>query len=82
MATAKIYLDTRKEKKDGQYPIKITIRHKGKFLLSTGFDTILNNWNGSEYTNKSLITKPKMLLYETLLVRLKMKYSGLIWMAS
>ena len=40
MATAKIYLDTRREKKDGQYPIKITIRHKGKFLLSTGFDTI------------------------------------------
>ncbi|EYA66142.1 hypothetical protein M139_2510, partial [Bacteroides fragilis str. S23L24] len=59
MATAKIYLDTRREKKDGQYPIKITIRHKGKFLLSTGFDTILNNWNGSEYTNKEPNYKAK-----------------------
>lgn len=52
MATAKFYLDTRREKKDGLYPLKINVRHKSTFLLSTSFSTSAEKWTGSEFTNK------------------------------
>ena len=37
MATASFYLDTRRSKKDGTFPIKINVRHNNKFLVSTEF---------------------------------------------
>ena len=52
MAIVNFYLDTRREKKDGVYPLKINIRHKGKFLLSTGFSVAVDKWAGSEFSNK------------------------------
>lgn len=52
MASFNLYLDTRREKDDGLYPIKINIRHKGKFLISTGFSAAADKWTGSEFTNK------------------------------
>ncbi|MGJ1015472.1 phage integrase SAM-like domain-containing protein [Bacteroides salyersiae] len=52
MAFISLYLDTRREKKGGLYPLKVNIRHKGKFLLSTGFSVTPDKWTGSEFTNK------------------------------
>lgn len=52
MAFISLYLDTRREKKGGLYPLKVNIRHKGKFLLSTGFSVTPGKWTGSEFTNK------------------------------
>lgn len=59
MATAKFYLDTRREKKDGLYPLKINVRHKVPFLLSTGFSVLPDRWTGSEFTNKEPNYKTK-----------------------
>lgn len=52
MAFISLYLDTRREKKGGLYPLKVNIRHKGKFLLATGFSVTPDKWTGSEFTNK------------------------------
>lgn len=50
MATVSYYLDTRRAKKDGRFPIKLYVKHKGKFLISTEFSAHESEWNGSEYT--------------------------------
>lgn len=34
MASVKLYLDTRVPRKDGTYPLKIAVTHKGKFLIN------------------------------------------------
>ena len=52
MATIKFYLDTRREKKDGLFPLKLNIHNKGTFFLSTGYSTTKEKWNGIEFTNK------------------------------
>lgn len=52
MASIKLYLDTRREKRDGLFPLKLNVRNKGKFLLATGLSVSIQNWTGSEFTNK------------------------------
>lgn len=37
MATVGFYLDTRREKKDGTFPVKLQVRHKGQIMLCTDF---------------------------------------------
>ena len=34
MASIKLYLDTRKARNDGTYPLKLSIHHKGKFMIN------------------------------------------------
>jgi hypothetical protein len=46
MASVKFYLDKRSKKKDGTYPLKISITHKRKYiLLSTGISIDSEQWN-------------------------------------
>lgn len=52
MAKTDLYLDTRREKKDGTYPIKIYVKHIGKFLVNTEFSVSKEHWNGYEFSNK------------------------------
>ena len=52
MATIKFYLDTRREKKDGLFPLKLNVHNKGTFFLSTGYSATQEKWNGTEFTNK------------------------------
>jgi len=59
MASIKLYLDTRREKKDGLFPLKLNVRNKGKFLLATGLSVSIQNWTGSEFTNKEPNYKTK-----------------------
>lgn len=59
MASIKLYLDTRREKKDGLFPLKLNVRNKGKFLLATGISVSIQNWTGSEFTNKEPNYKTK-----------------------
>lgn len=59
MATFNFYLDTRREMNNGSYPLKINIRHNGKFLLSTGLSATPERWNGNEYTSKEPNYKTK-----------------------
>lgn len=49
MATANFYLDTRRMKDNGKYPVRIRIQHNGKFLISTEFDVKPDGWDGMGY---------------------------------
>lgn len=53
MANVKLYLDTRRIRKDGTFPVKIMINHKGNFLIGTEFYAYKKEWNGNEYSIKS-----------------------------
>ena len=49
MATANFYIDTRRMKDNGKYPVRIRIQHNGKFLISTEFDVKPDGWDGMGY---------------------------------
>lgn len=66
MATANFYLDTRRAKRDGRFPIKIHVRHNGKFLVSTEFTATPENWCNSEYTKDEKNYKPKNVAIRSL----------------
>ncbi len=53
MAIASFYLDTRRSKKDGTFPIKINVRHTNKFLVSTEFSAMPETWTGTEYSKEA-----------------------------
>lgn len=63
MATIKFYLDTRREKKDGLFPIKLNVHNKGTFFLSTGYSATRENGMGLNSPIKRLIIKQRMLRY-------------------
>ena len=45
MATLKYYLDTRREKKDGRFPVKIMMYHDKTYMVSTQFSASLKEWD-------------------------------------
>ena len=54
MATAKIYLDKRKAKADGTFPLRITISHRGNTAhMTLGIAIRADQWNAatSKVTN-------------------------------
>ncbi len=60
MITIKTYLDTRRQKKDGTYPIKIRVTNKGNgFLISTGIFCKRENWETNEITKGEIGYKAK-----------------------
>lgn len=52
MATVHYYLDTRRIKANGKYPLRIRVQHRGKFLVSTDFDATPDTWNIDSYNRK------------------------------
>ena len=71
MATVNFYLDTRRMKENGKYPIRIRIQHRGKFLLSTEFDAYADAWEGNEYNRKEYNYKAKNLALRNLVNRIE-----------
>lgn len=59
MATVKLYLDTRRIKKDGSFPLKLNIHNKGTFFVSTGYSVIPERWTGMEFTRQEPNYKTK-----------------------
>ena len=49
MATVSFYLDTRRIKKDGTFPIKLYVNNRGCFFVSTEFSAKKDEWSGTEY---------------------------------
>lgn len=49
MATVSFYLDTRRIKKDGTFPIKLYVNNRGSFFVSTEFSAKKDEWSGTEY---------------------------------
>lgn len=71
MVTVNFYLDTRRMKGNGKYPIRIHIRHKGKFLISTKFDAYVDTWGGNEYNRKEANYKAKNIALRNLINRIE-----------
>lgn len=67
MATVKFYLDTRRAKMDGSYPLRLHIKHAGKFLVSTDFTATPDTWEGSEYNNSARNYKTRNVMVRTLI---------------
>lgn len=53
MSTHKLYVDIRRVKKDGSYPIKLLVTHIGSFMISLGMDVQPEHWDGSGYNRKA-----------------------------
>lgn len=67
MATIGFYLDTRRVKSDNRYPIKIRVRHNGKFLVNTGYSSNENGWSGNEYTKEENNFRAKNVVLRAML---------------
>lgn len=72
MATVSFYLDTRREKKDGTFPVKLQIRHKGQIMLCTDFCATPETWTGTEYNKNAKNHKAKNVAIRNLINRVEM----------
>ncbi len=71
MATVKFYLDTRRAKKDGTFPLKLNVFHRGQILISTKFSSSKRNWTGVEYTNKEPNYRTKNVAIQNIMNRVE-----------
>lgn len=44
MATIRLYLDIRRVKANGEYPIKVVVNHRGKIMISTPYSVKKSEW--------------------------------------
>lgn len=49
MATVRLYLDTRRAKKNGEYPIKIVVFHNKDIMIGTPFTASKSEWVNNQY---------------------------------
>lgn len=73
MATVSFYLDIRRKKKNGKFPIKLNVFHKGQTLLSTVFDASPETWSGTEYNRKAQNWQAKNVALRNLMNNLEKK---------
>lgn len=62
MATVKFYLDKRREKKDGTYPIKLNVFHNKQIMIATQLSASEKEWNGNEYSVRAQNYKPRNIV--------------------
>ncbi|MFV0546853.1 MAG: tyrosine-type recombinase/integrase [Bacteroides sp.] len=67
MATVNYYLDTRRAKKDGTFPLKLRVQHNKKFLIATEFSASTETWSNVEYNKKEPNYKAKNVVIRNLL---------------
>lgn len=49
MANISFYLDKRRARKDGAFPVKLYVNHYKRFLISTPFSATEENWDVNQY---------------------------------
>jgi site-specific recombinase XerD len=62
MATVKFYLDKRRQKKDGTYPIKLNVFHNKQIMIATQLSASEKEWNGNEYSVRAQNYKPRNIV--------------------
>ena len=62
MATVKFYLDKRRQKKDGTYPIKLNVFHNKQIMITTQLSASEKEWNGNEYSVRAQNYKPRNIV--------------------
>lgn len=80
MASVKLTLDTRIARKDGTYPLKLSLSHKGFAFISTGIYLLKDQFLNGEIVNrkgyKSLNTTAQSMLFSAQKTILDYKLSG------
>ncbi len=67
MATVSFYLDRRREKKDGTFPIKLYVNHNGRFYIKTEFSAMEVNWEGNQFSKSEPNSKVKNISLRNLM---------------
>ena len=67
MATVSFYLDTRRARKDGTFPIKLYVNHNGRFYIKTEFSAIGQNWEGTQFSKSEPNYKAKNISLRNLM---------------
>lgn len=62
MATVKFYLDKRRQKKDGTYPIKLNVFHNKQIMIATQLSASEKEWNWNEYSVRAQNYKPRNIV--------------------
>lgn len=71
MATVKLYLDTRRIRKNGTFPVKIMVNHKGNFLIGTEFYANEKEWDGVQYSTKANNFRAKNMQLRSILNKIE-----------
>lgn len=66
MATVNFYLDVRRAKKDGTFPIKLNVYHNSQILIRTEFTATPDTWLGTQYSKDAQNYKPKNVAIRSL----------------
>lgn len=53
MGNIAYYLDTRRAKKDGTYPVKLYVSHHRKFYIKTSYTSKDDEWESNQYSKKA-----------------------------
>ena len=53
MGSIAYYLDIRRAKKDGTYPVKLYVSHHKKFYVKTSFTSKIDEWDSCQYSKKA-----------------------------
>jgi len=61
MASIKLYLDTRRPRKDGACPLKLSVSHKGSFQISIGVNLLPEQWKNNRVVMPDNLSKQKSL---------------------
>lgn len=67
MGNVSFYLDRRRSKKDGSFPIKLYVSHHKKFHVSTPFTSLEDNWDINQYSKSEPNYKAKNIAIRTLI---------------
>lgn len=77
MAVISFYLDTRRAKKDGTFPVKLYVNHHKKFYVKTTFSAAEENWEGCQFSKYEPNYKAKNMAIRALLNRAEEVIFGL-----
>ena len=72
MAKVDLFLDTRREKGNGKYPLKLRVTHYSRFYISTGIDAASDEWNKNELSLSVPQSKTKNVIIRAMLNKAEM----------
>lgn len=72
MATVKFFLDKRRQKKDGTYPIKLNVSHNKRMVIATQLSALETEWNGNEYSARARNYKPRNIVAREIINKAEM----------
>ena len=72
MAKVELFLDTRREKGNGKYPLKLRVTHNSRFYISTGIDAASDEWDKNEFVSSVQSYKTKNVIVRGIINKAEM----------